>query len=188
MDKENSIAMKSREKIKVFLSKCEDIRGYCIFHTVNDYRPDEWNGIRGLQETTGRDIDDISAELEKNLIELRVFNESCEYKLFRSGVGREFLCRIIQSKDEAEGRQYGDFYDQKQFLDIDGRRSKETFAATHTVFPTGGRKKYRLPINAFNEDACIIVRYYLERYKQTGQARVFDWRIVKIDGGVTDER
>lgn len=162
---------------KSLCAACENIEGYCIILTTDKYVIDYWN--MDTQPNYAGDID-------SKLIEARIFNETCEYKLFRTHIGEQYVFRKIVEEDEAEGRKYGDYYDQKQYLDIDSNRSTKESSLIQLVFPTGSNREYMLPLKDYNEEAAIIIRYYIDRYEDSGQARVFDWRVVKIDGGVTN--
>lgn len=162
---------------KSLCAECKDIEGYCIIQTTDKYVIDYWN-----TDTQTKYI----GESDSDLIEARIFNETCEYKLFRSHIGEAYAFRKIVSEDEGEGGKYGDYYDQKQFLDIDSSRSKKESSLIQLVFPTGSSRAYMLPVKDYNEKAAVTIRYYIDRYEDSGQARVFDWRVVKIDGGVTD--
>lgn len=157
-----------------FIADCSGsgIRGYCFFMTTEECLFDYWEGHY-----------DFSSGFSENLLEARIFNETCEYKLMRTDIGRTFSVRVITAEDEKEGKRYGDYYDQKQFLDIDNKNSRESFRQNKCVSTTGGRGQYKLPIDEFDENAQLTVRYYIDHYPETGQARIFDWRIVSIDGG-----
>ncbi|MBQ1735164.1 MAG: hypothetical protein II038_09810 [Lachnospiraceae bacterium] len=119
---------------------------------------------------------ELEGKLCKNiekLLELRVFNSDMEYKAYRSDIGREFVTRCI--KDAVDNR---DTIEEIQILDIDTKASASM--PNGYVQATGGGR-YHLPINRI-EDAKIKIKYYLEG-KETGQARVADWRIVELMEG-----
>lgn len=154
-----------------FCSACKSIDGYCIFRTTDQFLVDYWHGDLNHPE-----------EIAAKLLEARIFNDKCEYLLFRSCIGDEFSFRKIDPEDEVKGN-YSDFCEQRQFLDIDSNRSRELFRKKQVVTTTGGSNLYKLPVKEFNEDACVTIRYYIDRYANSGQARVFDWRVVRIEGG-----
>ena len=105
------------------------------------------------------------------LLEIRVFNEMAEYRLFRGDIGSDFYERIL-SDDDA-----GDTFDEVQYLDIDD--SVDLLGGM--VQSTGGGK-YHLPFDK-KKNAGIRIRYYLDRYETTGQARIRDWRAVEFVEG-----
>ena len=122
--------------------------------------------------------------IEEKLLEIRVFNTEMEAKLFRGDISREFSYRLI---DDANNKyenntkinkelDYSDYFDDYQYLDIDTQKSKDSFNHDHTVRTTGGGS-YHLPMEKM-EDVMIKVRMYFDKYPETGQARVFDWRVV----------
>ena len=142
-----------------FLTKCADIeKGWMLASLTDDYIVDDWPS---------------SVELDENkLLELRVFNEHCEHKLFRSAIDYDFDERTISDKD------YDDHFDEIHYLDIDTTKGIDDGKVTTT-----GGGQYKLP-RKFNKDninnARVKIRYYLGRYPKTGQARVEDWRVVEF--------
>ena len=169
--------MTENRDFRSLCDECKDIKGNCIILTTDEYVIDYWD-----PDTQSK----YAGDIESKLIEVRIFNETCEYKLFRTHIGEQYAFRKVVEQDEAEGGKYSDYYDQKQFLDIDSNRSKKESSKIQSVYPTGSNRAYTLPITDFNEDAAVTIRYYIDRYEESGQARVFDWRVVKIDGGVTN--
>lgn len=121
---------------------------------------------------------DAAKIAENKLLEIRVFNETKEVKAFRSDISKEFSIRLVDDAVAGlqNGRDYSDYMDESQYLDIDTKRSAKCFPESHEVVTTGGGRYY-LPADSMN-DTKVIVRTYFDRYAETGQARVFDWRIV----------
>lgn len=115
---------------------------------------------------------------EKKLLEIRLFNREKEVKYFRSDISKDFVLRIIDDTVNGlqNGRDYSDYMDEEQYLDIDTKQSAKTFSESHEVLTTGGGRYY-LPTDRI-ENVKVKVRTYFDRYEKTGQARVFDWRIV----------
>ena len=103
---------------------------------------------------------------EEKVLEIRVFNEKREYKLFRPQVEVDFSERVCEDT--------GEFFDEIQYLDIDTSKS----SPGNVIYSTGGGK-YNLPLQKI-KDAKVRIRYYLDQYNETGQARVCDWRIVEL--------
>lgn len=115
-------------------------------------------------------------EKEHKLLDVRVFNEKKEIRMFRGDIGRKLQGRV--QDDEKEAADTIDFFDEEQYLDIDSVRSKELFRIKGKVAATGGGC-YRLPLEGY-ADAKIKIRNYLEYYKPTGQAYIKDWRLVRL--------
>ena len=113
-------------------------------------------------------------DMKDKVLEIRVFNEEKEIKLFRTDVGREFQMR---TKDE-EGLLVDEYMDEYQYLDIDEKRSQKLFTEKQLVRATGGGT-YHLPLEEM-KDACLQVRYYFRRDEETGVADICDWRAVKF--------
>ena len=113
------------------------------------------------------------------VLEIRIFSDSGEHRLFRSDIGQrepDFYERTIWDTGAEKDRR--ESFDQDQYLDID-----ETKGHRNGYVQTTGGGKYYLPLRTIH-NAKIRIRYYLEKYEDSGQARVADWRIVKlIEGG-----
>ncbi len=148
-----------------FISKCEkDIKkGWFIAELSDEYIVD--------------DISELNSDKcsENKVLEIRAFNDDMEHKLFRTDISRDFHYRVIKDSDYGTDQTI----DEVQILDIDTARSEGL--RDGYVMTTGGGK-YHLPLEKYYK-ACVKIRYYLERYEETGQARVADWRIVKIEEG-----
>lgn len=129
-----------------------------IVDEISEMNSDEW----GLSEK------------ENKVLEIRAFNEKMEYKLFRTNISKEFAYRAIK-----DGENIAEHIDEEQFLDIDEARSMNL--NNGNVVTTGGGL-YHLPLKN-HKNARIKVRYYLEKYAKTGQARVADWRLVGFEEG-----
>ena len=126
------------------------------------------------QYTDKFDIDIWNENIIKNtkkLLELRVFNNSKEWKLFRSDLGKDFYCRYEDDNEKNEGV---DYFDEIQLLDIDTTDSEQM----HTT--AGGR--YNLPkdISDLNR-AAIRVRHYFGVDNESGQAFIRDYRLVDFE-------
>lgn len=118
----------------------------------------------------------LEEHLHDRLLDLRVFDESYEYRLFRGDAGSEFNSRIINDKNPRanEGLDAGDYFDDEQYLDIDTKASKEIFEKEKKVYATGGGK-YSLPLPDMN-DTKIRIRNYIAYEEDTGTAYIRDWR------------
>ncbi len=113
---------------------------------------------------------------EKNLLDIRIFNSAKELRMFRGDVGRDFRGRMAEDTEAALEEQ--DYFDEEQYLDIDGKCSEELFGQNHMVQATGGGR-YSLPLPGF-ENAKIRIRNYLGYYEESGQAYVKDWRLAGL--------
>ena len=147
------------DSLELFRQKANEIKGYVVASLTDEYIVDTWPMTH-----TGK---------EDKWLEIRVFNTQNEIKLFRTSIGNEkFLVRVIENEDKKPE----EALDEVQILDIDTKRSKELFANTGEVYTTGGGKFF-LPYGEM-----VRVRYYLDRYEATGQARICDWRLVDFEG------
>ena len=155
--------------VNEFIAKAKEtvFEGWIIVALTDDYIVDRFP---------------ISAEKLKDnddkVLEIRVFNQQREELLSRADIGKEFMYKAII--DEGDDRDTRDHYDEVQFLDIDTESSSK-HAESGKVTATGGGE-YNLPLNKIN-DAGVRIRYYLEQYEETGQARVADWRVVELVEG-----
>ena len=115
---------------------------------------------------------------EDKLLEIRVFNQDREVKFFRADLSKEFRMREIDDTVSGiqNGRDYTEYMDECQYLDIDTVRSEKRFAESHEVITTGGGRFF-LPAENM-KDAKVIIRSYFEKDSKFGQARIFDWRVV----------
>ena len=147
--------------------------GYIIAALTDEYFVGYWPD-KGDNEKHNYDNAD-------KVLEIRVFNRDRELKLTRGDISEEFLCRCIDDANPSAAGydlRYEDSYDEWQILDIDETKGKD---AKGRVTATGGGKYY-LPLGK-TENAQILIRYYLGRYKETGQARAEDWRVVTFENG-----
>ena len=154
------------EEIKMadFVKKIPDIfNGYVAAQLTDEYVLGSWQNKR--------------SELcnnESKVLEIRVFDANCEYRLFRGNIGKAFIYREINDKNEGK-EPYKDYWDEDQYLDIDTAASSESFIENGEVRTTGGGR-YSLPLVDMT-DAMVTVRYYFGCY-DSGQAKISDWRLV----------
>ena len=134
--------------------------GWILASLTDDYYVNTWSK-------------DALKKIDKDkALEIRVFNENIEYKLFRASIDRDFSERTL-GDSEAEN-----YYDEIQYLDID---TTKKISEDGIVTTTGGGK-YKFPFdNSKKTDgARVKIRYYLGQYEETGQARIEDWRVVEF--------
>lgn len=112
----------------------------------------------------------------ENLLELRLFNTAGELRLLRTNIYEEFTDRFIDETGKKEGI---DYFVQNQYLDIDSSKAH----IDGMVYTTGGGQ-YPLPIELRKKYAYITIHNYVKYYEKTGQAYVYDWRLVSIQEGV----
>ena len=106
------------------------------------------------------------------MLELRVFDNKKEWKLFRSDLGKDFYIRCEDDNDKKEGE---DYFDEVQLLDIDRSWSSKDSREMYTT--AGG--KYNLPKDISDLDrATIRVRHYFGVDNESGQAFIRDYRLV----------
>ena len=120
-----------------------------------------------------RNIDDerLSNIDAEKLLEIRVFKENGEFRLIRPSIGQGFYER--EKLDEGADN---DSYDIEMYLDISDNRNEGNFASSIN----GG--KYELPQREVKAKAgtMLKIRNYLTYDETTGQARVYDWRLVEF--------
>jgi len=151
-----------------FMAEAKNIEsGYVVAALTDEYIVDLWP----------MEHDSLEGK-ESRLLEIRVFNEEKEVKLSRTDILKEFRMRI---RDDNTMDPKQDYYDEVQILDIDTQKSAKHFESTHQVYTTGGGR-YFLPL-AGMESARVKIRYYLERYEESGQARICDFRLVTFKEG-----
>ena len=118
-------------------------------------------------------------ELTKNeykAIDIRLFNTEREYRLFRDGIGKEFVYKKL---DDARLKSEGyDLFDENQFLDIDTIQSSKSEKGQ--LITTGGGKYDRPKTIGDINTAKVKIRYYLKQDEKSGQAKVVDWRVVEF--------
>ena len=147
-------------------NKAQDIQGYIVASLTDEYIVDSWPCMQ-FSTLEGK---------ESKILEVRIFDKEQEIKLFRTDISKEFKMRCMD--DRLQNR---DYTEESQFLDIDTKKSKQTFEERNEVYATGGGKYY-LPLKTM-EDAKVIIRYYYDSYKESGQARICDWRLVDFQEG-----
>ena len=105
------------------------------------------------------------------LLEIRVFDQEKEVKLFRRDIGEKFHCRTIVDKSDDPDR-----FDVLQLLDKDGSKSR----GTHYYTTGGGEYEFSVTDTELKYPA-VRIRYYLQYYPETGQAYIADWRCVDFE-------
>lgn len=119
-----------------------------------------------------------------HLLELRVFNETSEFRAVRSDIGKAFLCRTADDlffQTQLTGKDFEEQFKNRifkeiHFLDIDSTRTKAAENGT-TFFSTGGGE-YTLPTTM---DICKVqMQSYINYSEETGNALIVDWRVVKF--------
>ena len=149
--------------VREFLEKSAVLNNAWVIASLTDqYIVDRWTEHSSQMLEANAD----------NVLEIRIFNSECEYKLIRSDIGKTFTERVIDDRMEQR-----DHFDELQYLDIDRSRPLD---AEGRVSTTGGGK-FKLPIETKGR-AKIRVRYYLGQYPETGQARIEDWRVTEFIG------
>jgi len=121
------------------------------------------------------DCKDILKEKENKYLDIRIFNQDYEYRLFRPDFSSE--AKYIEHIDDKDKEENVDYYDEFQFLDIDETYHKDNKGR---VKSTGGGF-YPLPCEGDISDLGLKIRNYVSYYKETGQAYVSDFRILAIE-------
>lgn len=149
--------------LKEFLNKTSDIKGYVLASLTDEYIVDTWPMKKS--SFVGK---------EDKVLEIHVFNENQEERLIRTDISKEFAYH--QAIDN--GKEY---FDECQYIDIDTLKLSE--AKEGEVVTTGGGT-FNLPIDK-KAGARLKLRYYFDKYEETGHVKLADWRMVDF---VTSER
>lgn len=132
----------------------------------------------GIWPTDQYDVEGINMN---HLLEIRVFNEKEETRIWRNSITEDFKIRTIDGTDTR------DTIYEKQFLDIDSRKtnSNKVDNGMITVVSTGGGT-YKLPAELYDDNAMLILKNYI-KYTEEGIAKIVDYRVVGIEkGGAND--
>lgn len=160
-----------------FLKKAEEIQeGYLFAMFTDMVWVEKWPLNDGKKEEFRKK--------EPLLLEVRVFSEDREDKLFRGDIGRDFRWRLI--KDTARS----DFFDEVQYLNLDKEQLKKLFKESKKVKEnqkvnesvSDGRDAQQ-PLGKGGTScmkAKVQLRNYIDYHKETGQAYVKDWRLVRF--------
>lgn len=147
----------------------------------------------GIWENLREEILQEHAEYQLECI--RVFDEKHELKIYKSGQRffyRDSYCYQVSPDPDEAGKETDDgkklivnSMEEKQLLDIDKKATKGLSA----VYATGGGC-YSLEGSGFTNmdvrDANAVLSIVLEDYicyYESGQAYVYDWRIVRFEKG-----
>ena len=141
--------------------------GYAVLMFTDQFVVDDYP-LSGETEKLLRE------ELDEKLLDMRIFDEKQEYRLFRADAGSGFHARTLRE----EG---ADCFEELHYLDIDAKRSAESFAQNRIVRATGGGL-YRLPLKSYN-DLCVIVKNHVAYDEETGAAYISDWRLAGFREG-----
>lgn len=111
---------------------------------------------------------------EEKLLDIRVFDEKRELRIYRDYIGHEFGDPIELNDDETAGgeglSEEGYQYDDEQFLD-----KKSYDKGSGRIQATGGGY-YRFPASESGKTKVKIRNYV--RYDDNGQAYIYAWRVV----------
>lgn len=136
--------------------------GYAVMMFTDRFEVDIWPLAEQNEER-------LEKEMSQKLLDMRVFCESAEYRIFRSFVGAEFVAAY--SRDEGQ-----EYYDDEQYLDIDEKESAKTFGQAQMVRAMGGGY-YRLPLESYRR-MKVRIRNYVAYDEASGQAYIKGWRLV----------
>lgn len=151
--------------VKDLFEQAENMKGFFVAALTDEYAVDTW-------PLTHRSPS-YFLDREEKVLEIRIFDREREYKLFRGDAGRTF--RLRERDDSTE------YMEEKQYLDINLKRSEKLFEDSHEVCTESG-DGYYLPLPA-KAGAKAVIHYYFERNPETGQAGICDWRMVAFEEG-----
>ena len=116
---------------------------------------------------------DWEAVLDK-IIEIRIFNENEELKIYRNTVDRKFYLRHICDKKCTDKSiayvYYDEYFDESQYINL---KHEGQGSAQYSI-----EKDKR----ESGEEAMLTVRYYFGKDPRTSRAFVKDWRAVGVKG------
>ncbi len=147
--------------VNEFLQISSDMTGYILASLTDEFIVDTWPMNKYALD--GK---------EDKILEIRIFNTSKEERLFRSDISKDFIHRTADDIGK-------DYFDEYQYLDIDTNLSSNLDG--NIVMTTGGGI-FNLPVSV-KENAKIKIRYYLDRYNDTGHVKLSDWRLVDFISG-----
>lgn len=101
------------------------------------------------------------------LLELRIFDETGEIRIYRDVIESNFKLR----EWTAEKEKNSSFFDRTQYLDID----KTALFEDMTQKKTTGGGIFHLPYDVKDKE-MLIIRYYYQ-FDKDGTAYKYDWRI-----------
>lgn len=157
--------MSEKISFQDFIEKLGGMTGFVAASLTDEYIIDRWpmadNALDGK---------------EAKVLEVRVFNDRKEYKLFRTDIGKEFNLRVIDDNDLEPGIER---IKESQYLDIDTKRSahdeQDGGAGNGRRVYTMGGGQFFLPVSNMN-NAVVEIVYYIRKDEKSGEARVTDWR------------
>lgn len=152
------------KKVELLKEQTRDLKGYMIAEYTDKYCIDDWPSSEKI------DID--------HLLDLRVFSEEKEVRVFRTYIGRQFSGPVV--KDES-GRNPEDIMDEVQLLDIaDIKETESGKKQIHTV--TAGIYEMPSSWNFKAEDnPGIRIRCYFDSYSGSKRAYIKDFRCVGFE-------
>lgn len=109
-----------------------------------------------------------------HLLELRFYNKSKELKIWRNSIIEEFTFRVLDENDER------DSFIEKQFLDIDNKKTTKSNDFTKLTSTGGGLYIIDSSVDCHN-GVLNIINYI--KYTKEGLAKIADFRILGIEGG-----
>ena len=109
-----------------------------------------------------------------HLLELRFYNKSKELKIWRNSIIEEFTFRVLDENDER------DSFIEKQFLDIDNKKTTKSNDFTKLTSTGGGQYTIDSSVDC-NNGVLNIINYI--KYTKEGLAKIVDFRILGIEGG-----
>lgn len=146
--------------IQDLIDQTKDMNGYVIAAYTDAYVIDDWNPDMKINE--------------KKLLDLRVFSEKKEVRLFRSSIGKGFHLSVLKDDENTE------HYDQVQILDIAEAVMDEE--AGKVKIDTISSGSYYMPASIDGmKNPGIRIRYYFGKYPGSERAYIKNWRCVGFE-------
>lgn len=146
--------------IQKLLAEAGTMTGYVIVAYTDDYIIDKWSSDMEINEG--------------KLLDLRVFSEEKEVRIFRTSLGREFHFSVLKDDEKT------DKYDEVQILDIAEAQFNAETGKVDIETITAGTYKLSAELKDMKNPG-IRIRFYFEKYPGSGRAYIKNWRCVGFE-------
>ena len=152
---------------ELLAKEAAEMCGFIVAALTDEYIVDKWPMMNST----------IEDKFDKAL-EIRVFDDNKEIKLFRPDIGQDLKLRVIDDNDLSPGVES---FVQEQYLDINSAVSKKNSSTGKlgmTTVQTTGGGSFFLPIDTERntDDVKVIIKYYITKDQDSGMAKIVDWR------------
>lgn len=168
------------DSFRIWISSCwDDENGWLLGHAFNGLL---WGRISsGVIVLASDATPSWGASIkEETLLDLRVFNRTEEFRIWRTGEGLK-ACMVSESDDDSDGCLA---FDEKQIL-IAGDRIGQTKQVKDIPFsliegPAGQRHAMPVDWNGRNQRYRLLVRHYVLPDPDTGRLSIQESRLLDV--------